>query len=841
MGGTRREQTGLPDQINPLSATQALPSSLRVPGPPEEEGLKFGFFQLYPDINIGATYDTNIFATRNGEVRDWLWSVSPSLLARAEFNRYRIDLRAGLESDRYQSNTKQDTNDHWVDGQLVYQLTGSTNIYGGVGHSRNHEDRGSPNLRFGSEPTVYYNDNAFAGMFSEWGRAYVRFGVAGSQLSFDDVATSTPGVTLVNQDRDRNTSGVGGRIGYKITNTTDIFFQGTTDRRTYKNVPDDAGYFRSSSGYRADIGSAFNFSDRVVGEAFIGQLKQDYRDPRFSTVYATDLGGSLRWHTSAWTTYKLALDRTLEESVIPDASSYLATTVTAGVEHDLAENTLMTGSVSLGRNKFHDIDRTDEYREASVGIRHYLDSSVYLRADMTAMQRNSGDPEANYSRNLFSVAIGTDFGARRRNRYFAYEARDDRLNLTNARNDYSGIYFGAALGLGTLTSTASGLRDATPGNTDIGEMGHTTTAPQLFAGIGKTFNQWYVGLEASFSQADDEIAHAHTNPTEPLYYTIRPKDSLAVDLRGGYVLSSGSLIYASIGAARATFDNTMVNVDGSFDQTFHKYGDRLGVGAETTLGSNMFWRIGYTFTKYDAYHMVSTQYDEQYRNEIGLFSMGLGWHLGGSTQVLPTVDPKILRGLYAGGQIGHGSLTSVLNAPVHYHASGNDTLVADFGVQDISGSVFLGYGHTIGRWYLGLEAELAPSSTTWSHERTTSGAGGRDFSVNKRGEYDFDLRAGYILENGSLIFARAGTARAKFNTLYQRGASGLIDREDTMNAPRFGVGAELPINKVAFCRMDFITTDFGSTPLFSSPGGTPDTLQFSNKENVFRVGLGARF
>lgn len=830
----------MPDRVAPLTPVQPLPTTVRVPSPPEEEGIPVaGGFKLYPDINVGATYDTNVFATRNAEVSDWMWSVTPSLLARKETDKYKLDFRVGIEANRYQKNTNQDTDDHWAEGQIVYQLSPATNVYGGVGHSRSHEDRGSPNLSFGKVPTVYYDNNAFAGVFHDFGRTYVRLGVVNSNLTFDDVPTTTPGVTLINGDRNRVTTSIGGRVGFRLNPTMDLFVQGTSEKRAYQNTPDDSGYRRTSNGSRVAVGAAINFSEKLVGEAFVGEMQQDYDDARLRDVRAAEWGGNLRWHTSPWTTYKFSLDRTLEETVLPGASSYIATTVGARVEHDLAENTLFTAGLALGQNGFQGINRTDDVTDASIGIRHYVSPTVYLRADYSAVRRNSDDINAIYSRNLVSFLVGTDFGARRRNRYFSYEDRIG-LNLENGGGNFGGLYIGAALGSGSLNTTAAGLRDATPGNTDVGDMGNESTATSFQLGYGKTFGQWYLGAELEVDNGNGQFSHFHGG-AEPLNYSIRQKEGLGLGLRGGYVLESGSMIYGRAGVVRTTFGNTMQNLDGSFEQSFTQNGTRVGVGAEIPAGDNLFLRMDYAYTRYEAYHMVSTSYDEQYDNKSGMFSLGLGWRFGGPKQSVTTVDPTFLRGVYAGGQFAHGAMNSYLNSPSHYHAGGNDTLQADFGSLALSSSAFLGYGYTFNRWYLGLEAEIDPSLTRWMHDRTTSGGGGRDFSVNKKGGFGMDLRAGYVLANGALLYARAGGVRTKFNTLYERGNSGLVDREDTLNGSRIGLGAELPINKAAFWRLDYVMTDYGSAPTFNSPGGTPDTLNFTNKESLFRLGLGVRF
>lgn len=258
-GTGSREQIGSPDRpLSPVPTIEALKAPLRVPIPTEEMGIAAGPFQLFPDLRLDAAHNTNIFATRTGEVHDLIWTVTPSLIAKSETDAAQFTARVGASSDRYQNHSAQNTDDYWLEGQGLYQLNESTNVYAGAGYNRLHEDRGSPDLRFGAEPTTYTDTNAFVGMFHDAGSFYGRVGATHSHLNFDDVPTSTPGVMLINTDRNRDLDALGGRIGYRATPTIDLFAQASSDRRSYRSVPDDAGYTRNSDGYRAAVGAALN-------------------------------------------------------------------------------------------------------------------------------------------------------------------------------------------------------------------------------------------------------------------------------------------------------------------------------------------------------------------------------------------------------------------------------------------------------------------------------------------------------------------------------------------------------------------------------------------------------
>ena len=522
-GATNRENSGIPQ----TSSEPLINEALRSPKPDTgtgTEGIKAGSFLLFPEIGVSATYDTNVFATRTNEVKDWMWSYTPSITARSNWNRHQVRFGLGGNSSVYNSNSSQNTDDYWLDAKGTYEISKATNVYAGAGFSQNHEDRSSPDLRFGTEPTLYTDTNAFAGVFHDFGKVYGRFGIVTSQLDFRDVPTSS-GAILNNDDRNRTVTSIGGRISYRTTPLVDLFLQGNTDHRHYETSPDDNGYFRSSNGYRVDVGASFNVADRIVGEAYVGHMHQNYDDARLSDIDTLDFGGHVRWYTSPWNMLRFSIDRIAAETVVPGASSYLDSSVSARVEHDISRDTLATAGVIFGMNEFQGYPRTDRYSEATFGIRHYISRAVRLGADYHYMDRQSDVLEANYHRNLVTVSISSDFGARRRTPYFIYEDRD--MSLLDAPGKFGGLYLGGTLGFGNVTTETFGLRDMTPGNTDSGQFAKGDFDYGLFAGLGKAFDHWYLGAEITADQSEAGFSHTHNaiDPTETLNFRVNQKAS----------------------------------------------------------------------------------------------------------------------------------------------------------------------------------------------------------------------------------------------------------------------------------------------------------------------------
>jgi hypothetical protein len=367
------------------------------------DGYRPGSFLVQPELAVSGVYDSNIFATRTDEVDDFILVFSPDLNVKSEWERHKLDFDLGGAFGRYLSQHDEDYDDYWANLDGRYDFTDSRNIFGGLGYSHEHEDRGSPeDSQSGSEPTTFDSSRAHAGISQGLGKATLRMGGTYEQLDFADTGL------LSNQDRDRDLIGAGLRLSYALHPQYTVFGQGVWDRREYDQSADDNGFQRDSDGYRADAGVQATITNRLKGEAYLGYLRQDYDDPRFSSVSAVDFGGSLNWRASPRTTLSAELDRSLEETTLAGSSGYLYTSLAGTVRHKFSPRMNINAGVSVAEADYQVVDRNDDYYTAQLGMRYYITPGYYLGTEYRALIRNSDPQEVNdYTRHQFFLTLGT--------------------------------------------------------------------------------------------------------------------------------------------------------------------------------------------------------------------------------------------------------------------------------------------------------------------------------------------------------------------------------------------------------------------------------------------------
>ncbi|MBT8125724.1 MAG: outer membrane beta-barrel protein, partial [Gammaproteobacteria bacterium] len=176
-----------------------------------EEGYRVSDFLIRPEASLSAVYDSNIFATRNKEVEDFLLVFTPSLSGISDWKQHELRFDLGGSFGQYEDESNENYDDYWTNLQGRYDISVNTNLFGGLGYSFEHEDRGSPeDTLVGDEPTTFSSANAHAGIAHNWKKFSLRLGGTFERLNFDDESP------VNNDDRDRELSGLGLRFAYRI-------------------------------------------------------------------------------------------------------------------------------------------------------------------------------------------------------------------------------------------------------------------------------------------------------------------------------------------------------------------------------------------------------------------------------------------------------------------------------------------------------------------------------------------------------------------------------------------------------------------------------------------------
>ncbi len=119
----------------------------------------------------------------------------------------------------------------------------------------------------------------------------------------------------------------------------------------------------------------------------------------------------------------------------------------------------------------------------------------------------------------------------------------------------------------------------------------------LFAGYGKTINQFYLGAEAEGSLSNADSRYSDTTFSSKT----ENSGSYGASLRAGFFPKDDLLVYGRLGAVRGKFDYSERVTTGSTSAKKDEWLDglRTGLGAEASIAQNLTARADWAYTNYE--------------------------------------------------------------------------------------------------------------------------------------------------------------------------------------------------------------------------------------------------
>ena len=399
-----------------ILAAGALPALAQDPSKPEDLPVKerhrpefdpVGFRQgnifIYPSISVAEAYTTNVFATQNNEVDDFITYVTPAVNVQSTGTRG--SWRAGVKADLgfYASETDENFADAAASVGGDYAVVADGQVQASAGFSRLHEDRSSPDDIRGTEPTIYYRGDARLGYTHRFNRLGAGVELIARDFSYED--TDTNGGSVDNSDRDRLETEEAIRLSYEVSPDTELFTRGALVQWRYDDDTDRNGLERDANGYRVDGGVSTNLTGLLTLQASLGYLSMDYDDPRLSSSEGVAAGVRAIWNVTRLTTLTATLDREVQATTVSGASSRFDTLGQIEVDHELLRNLILSAKVGYLQSEFEGTSREDDRYTAGIGADYYVTQGVKLSATATRDERDSSVSGADFTRDVLLLRL----------------------------------------------------------------------------------------------------------------------------------------------------------------------------------------------------------------------------------------------------------------------------------------------------------------------------------------------------------------------------------------------------------------------------------------------------
>lgn len=393
LGASAAHAQGVPE----LDSVRATPAPNN-----ERRGVRTGPVVTYLSVGVRGTYNDNIYAERDDPEADYVARVRPRVQVRTRHRRHGAKLTLDAEAARHLRNPQADVIDYG--GRLTAHLDigRATRLGLELDAQQEHEDRASPDDPDGAERTPI---RRYAARL-EAGTRLGRLGMAGAgsieRLDFTDVPAADGTGVINNDDRDRVSARVAGRLSYGLSATYEPFIQGAYNIIRYDAARDDNGFARDASGFELAAGARYRPNGFTVAEARLGYRKQRLADARLGPVAGLTGELALRSNLTPHTTLDLEGHRLVQQSTLTNASAFFSTRGRARIDHRPWSNVVLGADAALTRHTFAGIQREDTLIGAGVDARYDPAAFLRLTADYGFTRRLS-TTDAAFTRNRFTL------------------------------------------------------------------------------------------------------------------------------------------------------------------------------------------------------------------------------------------------------------------------------------------------------------------------------------------------------------------------------------------------------------------------------------------------------
>jgi len=362
------------------------------------EGIRLSDqWRLYPSIEMGERYDSNIYAQRDDKVDDYITLVQPELLfATNGTGGAGASLRAFGNLQYHANETSEDAKDYGVEGHALTSPQRRLQFIGDASFAHQTQDRSDPEEQADRPRTRLDRYDGRAQVNFRSGQ--MRFGLSaeGRRLDF---------LQGFNDDRDRKEMILRGEVALTRSPTQEIYLSPQWTHVDYDDALDRFGFDRDRDEWTGHAGMKIDLDGIVTGTVEAGATRLQYDDPSFHDHTIATALLDIDWNVTRLTTINLTAERTPLATIQAGSSVRVDSNATLSVAHELRRWLIVELHGGLEHWDFEDIDRSDNVKKAGASLSWIINRTAKVVVQYDYLDRNSDIDLADFSRHQAMIGL----------------------------------------------------------------------------------------------------------------------------------------------------------------------------------------------------------------------------------------------------------------------------------------------------------------------------------------------------------------------------------------------------------------------------------------------------
>lgn len=344
--------------------------------PYDPVGIKIGSFVLFPELDLGTSYYSNVFHAPSAK-SDVAFDVVPSARLVSNWSRHALEFSATGILSFYNDYTTEDDRDYQLEARGRLDITSRANIQALISRQQSFEDRSALDASSVGTRAKIIEDRAEAAYNQRFNRLSLQ--LRGSISDYTYGSTEDLGVTTNNQDRDYTQYEEAARVMWELKPQLSPFFEVAVNHRDYAEAAQSDGINRTSNGERYRFGISFgNDGDIVRGEVSLGYGVQTPSDRRLHPVDGLIIDANATWRITPLTSILFNAMSDVSETTTADVGGAFYRAASIGIRHQLRSYLVVSAAFNYSNQDSQDgVISDNEFREI-LGIEYFADRNTVL-------------------------------------------------------------------------------------------------------------------------------------------------------------------------------------------------------------------------------------------------------------------------------------------------------------------------------------------------------------------------------------------------------------------------------------------------------------------------------
>lgn len=363
------------EDLNPYADNRTTKRLFRQE-PYDPVGIKVGSFVLFPEVEFGASYYSNVFHAP-GSPSDWSMDVKPGARLASNWGTHALEFRAVGALSFYNDFPTEDDRDYTLEARGRLDITKRANIQALISRQQYLEDRSALDASSVGTRSVVDTNRAELAYNQRFNR--LSYQLRGTVQDYAYGSTENAGVVTSDNDRDYTIYEETFRTSWEFKPSFSPYVEVAYNHRDYAEAAQSDLINRTSNGQRYRFGVSFGNTGEILrGDISLGYGIQTPDDLRLHSVDGLTIDANATWRVSALTSVLFNANTDVSETTTPNVGGAFYRSVGFEVRHQLRNYLVASAGLIYSNQNSQDGVINDTQWSPTAGIEYYANRNTVL-------------------------------------------------------------------------------------------------------------------------------------------------------------------------------------------------------------------------------------------------------------------------------------------------------------------------------------------------------------------------------------------------------------------------------------------------------------------------------